>query len=542
MLTQVLADMFMKTTTSSSQVAETGKATVDTAFQKIFDSSMQNSAKTSQDSNEANVSVRSETTNETDTPKTNSQTDTSKTSSEAETSRTDTETESAVSAKSDEKNADSGDSSDDTEKTDEETPAGKIEKLKKDDPQSYDSTIANIDNMNLGDLLSALGLNAADISGLKPGVDLTASVPEDLKLALQSGDWKGIGSALASLGIDSSGSAIPLSTLANPTAAPLPTVTAGAAGESSANLKNDSATSVADAAAANDSETASSVAPQSSTTSVSTDNSGSQTASPDLNNGSTGLGADSKSPASSVVSGTVNASSSESKPAVSATDPLKQTESVSIAPGAQVRTDGAAQQTESKLVVTTQNLTNETDKASAVSVQTAKSDQTQAQSNARAANSSRQTFERMVLDQVVDKARIIVRPNGASSMVIKLDPPSLGKIDMRIDVKDGSVRAAIVADSKEVKAAIEGNIENLKNSLNANGLKVDEISVTVGGDQGFKFRNDNMSQQTGAQGNGEGKRGAHGQAANGSMTGAENDSLASRAGTYRHSGLLDVVA
>lgn len=528
MLTPVLTDMFMKTTTSSSQVAETGKATVDSAFQKIFDSSMQNSAKTSQDSNETNVTVRSETTNETDTSKTNS---------EAETSKTNTETEKTVSAKSDEKNADSGDSSDDTEKTDEETPVGKIEKLKKDDPQSYDSTIANIDNMNLGDLLSALGLNAADISGLKSGVDLTASVPEDLKLALLSGDSKGIGSALASLGIDSSGGSASLSILASQTATAISATTTGTSGESSANLKSDSSASVA---TANDSEATS--VTQSSTTGVSTDNSGSQTASSDLDNGSTGLGADSKSSGSSVVSGTVNASSSESKPAVNAADPLKQAESVSIASGAQAKTDGAAQQAESKSAVTTQNLTNETDKASAVSVQTAKSDQTQAQSSARAANSSRQTFERMVLDQVVDKARIIVRPNGASSMVIKLDPPSLGQIDMRIDVKDGSVRAAIVADSKEVKAAIEGNIENLKNSLNANGLKVDEISVTVGGDQGFKFRNDSMSQQTGAQGNGEGRRGAHGQAANGSMAGAENDSLASRAGTYRHNGLLDVVA
>lgn len=546
MLTPVLADMFIKSSTSSSQVAETGRATVDSSFQKIFDSSMQNSAKTSHDVTEPSGATRAETANETDTSKTNS---------EAKTSSTDTETVNAVSAKTDdEKSADNSESSGDAEKTDEETPADKIEKLKKDDPQSYDSIISNIENMTLGDLLSALGLSTSDMSGLKSDVDLAGVVSEDLKLALKSGDWAGVGSALASLGIGGSGASTSLSTLAGQTTTammgatndstgasasqtsqittPLSTATTDAAGESSASLKSDSSASVVTA-----DDSGGAVVSKSSTTGVSADNSNSQTASYDADSGSAGTGADSKSSGSSASSGSVNAAGPETS---GASDPLKLAESVSMTSGAQTRADGAAQQTESKSAATSRNLTNKTDQASAVNGQSAKSDQTQTQSNVRSTSSPRQTFERMILDQVVDKARIIPRPGGASSMVIRLDPPSLGRIDMRIDVKDGSVRAAIVADSKDVKAAIEGNIENLKNSLHANGLKVDEISVTVGGDQGFKFRDDGVSQH-GAQNNGDGGRGAQGGAVNVSMADAENDSQASRA-AYRHNGLLDVVA
>jgi flagellar hook-length control protein FliK len=126
-------------------------------------------------------------------------------------------------------------------------------------------------------------------------------------------------------------------------------------------------------------------------------------------------------------------------------------------------------------------------------------------------------------------------------MVIKLDPPTLGHIDMRVEVKDGVVRAAIVAENQDVKKAIEGNIDSLKNSLSANGLKVDEISVTVGGEQGFQFKNDNMAQNAGSQNQGDGRRAPNGHAANTPLT-AVDEHASARARAYAHSGVLNVVA
>lgn len=495
----VLADLFMKGSTSLIQVGATGKAVSDNAFQKIFDSSMENSTKAIQNANEDNDTRRSE----------------SETGKEADTTRLDKETKSAAVAKAGRKKKENHSSAKNAKKTDEEILADKIEKLKKDNPKAYDSIIANLDNMALGDLLSKLGLNAAEMGGLKPGVDLAGAVPEDLKLALLSGDSKEIGSALVSLGIGGEGDGEILAALADKTAA-IADVKAGVAGESTANIKNDpSAPSVNGTDSSKDSTTV-----QASTVDVSPDNSGLQNGSSNTENGSKEIG---------------------SKPVANAVDPFNLADPASQAQNAQAPKDAAPQQAAPKPAVTVQNLTNETDQASSVNTQANKTEQAQAPANARPTNSSRQAFERMVLDQVVEKSRVIVRPNGSSNMVIKLDPPTLGRVDMRIEIKDGIVRAAIVADNHDVKNAIDGNIEALKRSLNASGLKVDEISVTVGGEQGFQFKNDSMAQNAGSHSHGDGGRKAHGQASN-AQTAAVDDLAPARVRAYGHSGLLNVVA
>jgi len=80
-------------------------------------------------------------------------------------------------------------------------------------------------------------------------------------------------------------------------------------------------------------------------------------------------------------------------------------------------------------------------------------------------------------------------------MTIKLDPPHLGKIDMRVVTHDNMVRAVMITDTREVKAIIENNLENLRSSLNATGLKVDEITVTTA-DDSSRFRNENLAQNS----------------------------------------------
>jgi flagellar hook-length control protein FliK len=103
-------------------------------------------------------------------------------------------------------------------------------------------------------------------------------------------------------------------------------------------------------------------------------------------------------------------------------------------------------------------------------------------------------IEKNVLEQVVQKARLLVKGGGVSRMTLRLDPPHLGKIDMRIVVEDHSVKAIMMAENRDIKALIEQNIGTLKNSLNLSGLQVDEINVTTAGDQGgFMFRNENRA-------------------------------------------------
>jgi flagellar hook-length control protein FliK len=574
MVAPVLAEMFMKGATSLSQVAATGKGVTDKAFQKIFDSSMQNSNKAIQNTNENNEAKRSES----ETTKESSRAASKQTVEEADATRERTDTKEADSSKVERKNKESDDSASDSKKADKETVADKVEKLKKSDPESYNAMIANLDNTTLGGLLSTLGLNAADMSGLKPGVDLAGAVPEDLKQALTSDNSMAIGSALEALGIGGSDNGTSLPAFASQANLAIAGAASDVAGKQSANMKSDSQA----VTTANANDSTSIPVSQSSSKEVSPDNSKSQSASSSVDSGSQSVASNadngsqpassntdngSQAGSSSADNGSQTGSSSadnanaglgsnpgfsaatgantpspESTPQVKAVDPFQLVNPASQAANAPARMDGASQQVESKPAITTQNTTNQTDQASAVNTQQAsKSDQPQTPSDTRAADAPRQKFERMVLDQVVDKARLVVRPNGVSSMVIKLDPPTLGRVDMRIEVKEGVVRAAIVAENHDVKNAIEGNIENLKKSLHASGLKVDEISVTVGGENGFQFKNDSMAQNASSQNQGDGRRFPNGQAANAPVAAAD-DSAPSRARTYAHSGILNVVA
>jgi flagellar hook-length control protein FliK len=565
MLNPVLSDLLVKTFTSSNQQAETGKAATDGAFQKIFDSSLNNSQNNAQLTNETDTTARTESkSGATTSSKNSSAKDSSATkaddakadatavkessaataSKESATAKADAATavKESATAKADAATAvkeSATAKADDTTTAATETPAEKIANLKKQKPDSYESLVSNLDNMTLGGLLSALGLNTADISGLKSGVDLTAPISEELKSAIKSGDSKGINDAFASLGIGSCVNGSQLSTQTEQTAVTLAATPVNATEGASTTTKNNNSSAATDGAA-KDSGGASALTVSATPTSTgdSSSQTGSSGADSSLGNsgsqtGSTGV--------DSATSGNANNTVSDTQPAVNAADPVNVTSVYSPVSAAPAQANGSSQQTDSKPVINTQNLETDPAQASTAGVQPGKSNPAQAQSNTRAADSPRQTFERMVLDQVVDKARMIVRPGGSSSMVIKLDPPSLGRIDMRIDVKDSVVRASIIADNSDVKNAIESNIESLKKSLHMSGLKVDDISVSVGGDQGFTFKDSGAFQQTGAQNNGEGGRGSRGQAASAILSGGD-DLPASRAGAYKHSGLLDVVA
>ncbi|VAX23915.1 hypothetical protein MNBD_NITROSPINAE01-541 [hydrothermal vent metagenome] len=154
-----------------------------------------------------------------------------------------------------------------------------------------------------------------------------------------------------------------------------------------------------------------------------------------------------------------------------------------------------------------------------------------------ARSSAKSAFERAVLNQVVEKARIHVRADGKSNMTIKLNPPQLGKIDMRVVTHDNMVRAVMIVDTREVKAIIENNLENLRASLNSSGLKVDEISVSTADDSG-RFRNENLAQdkRDGSSFKNTGFRNYEDGVAYGDETGGINSM------TRIHNGLLDVVA
>jgi len=85
------------------------------------------------------------------------------------------------------------------------------------------------------------------------------------------------------------------------------------------------------------------------------------------------------------------------------------------------------------------------------------------------------------LNQIVQKA-VLSFNNGQHEVQIDLKPDYLGHIRMQIVSEGPQVAVRIVAELPFVKDMLENNLHQLKAELQAQGLKVDELEVSVAGD------------------------------------------------------------
>lgn len=88
-------------------------------------------------------------------------------------------------------------------------------------------------------------------------------------------------------------------------------------------------------------------------------------------------------------------------------------------------------------------------------------------------------LNRQVVAQVVEKAQMVIRED-KSEMVMQLKPESLGKIVLKVIHERGEIIARFVAESEQVKAILESNLQLLKDSLQKSGVAVQSLEVSVG--------------------------------------------------------------
>ena len=87
--------------------------------------------------------------------------------------------------------------------------------------------------------------------------------------------------------------------------------------------------------------------------------------------------------------------------------------------------------------------------------------------------------------QIVEQAKLI-RSVEDTQMVIKLKPEHLGELTLKVSVSaDGAVNASFHSDNAQVRGIIESSMVQLKQELQAQGLKVDNVSVYAGLSQDF---------------------------------------------------------
>jgi flagellar hook-length control protein FliK len=84
-----------------------------------------------------------------------------------------------------------------------------------------------------------------------------------------------------------------------------------------------------------------------------------------------------------------------------------------------------------------------------------------------------------VIEQIVDRMKIGIRP-GVSEIRLTLKPEHLGDVSVRIASREGVVTALIVTGTETVRDLLEQGLGRLREVMEGQGIRVDEINVSVG--------------------------------------------------------------
>ena len=96
-----------------------------------------------------------------------------------------------------------------------------------------------------------------------------------------------------------------------------------------------------------------------------------------------------------------------------------------------------------------------------------------------------------IASQIIDQVKLQIRPDNAK-MEIQLNPEHLGKVELEVSSKNGELSARLNVQNDQVKEAVESQMQILRDTLEAQGLKVENIEVTVA-EFGFRFQDEQGS-------------------------------------------------
>ena len=126
----------------------------------------------------------------------------------------------------------------------------------------------------------------------------------------------------------------------------------------------------------------------------------------------------------------------------------------------------------------------------------------QTQGSAIAAERTTERFDlqrtQKIIDQIADYVKIHSGEK-LTSMEIELNPASLGSVNLHVSSKGGVISAQLYAQDEAVRAALESQVAALKESLEAQGMKVDAIEITEHSHQLEQNLDQNGGQQESAE-------------------------------------------
>jgi|GEM_PF-5771762 len=83
------------------------------------------------------------------------------------------------------------------------------------------------------------------------------------------------------------------------------------------------------------------------------------------------------------------------------------------------------------------------------------------------------------ISEVLNEIKSLITSGNVKSAILQLKPVSLGKVKVTMDVADNVVHAHVEVENESVKQVIQNNVNDLKQSLNLNGMQLNSFTVNV---------------------------------------------------------------
>ena len=83
------------------------------------------------------------------------------------------------------------------------------------------------------------------------------------------------------------------------------------------------------------------------------------------------------------------------------------------------------------------------------------------------------------LNSVNSRIESLIASRESQSLTLKLNPASLGKIDIALEVIENTVKANIEVENEVVRQSVQANIDQLRQSLIQQGLQPQSLSVSL---------------------------------------------------------------
>ncbi len=113
-----------------------------------------------------------------------------------------------------------------------------------------------------------------------------------------------------------------------------------------------------------------------------------------------------------------------------------------------------------------------------------------------------------VVKQLTESMKVEVKADVTNEIKIALRPAHLGDVTLKIITENGIVTAQFEAESQRVKEIIESNFNQLKQTLEEQGVSVGNLEVNVRSENQGNMANMNFGQNSNRNGNGQGLEGS----------------------------------